>query len=346
MFPIDPSAGTYYTGMISAFDQHIAPRKYPWTLTEVLPEVVRVGDVAGTLSAAGAQLLDETGVLQSGIPLCPPEGDAGTGMVATNSVRVRTGNVSAGTSVFAMVVLENELSQIHPQIDRVVTPDSKLVAMAHSNNCTSDFDALMAVFGEVSRVMGGSDDLGEVYSRIMPLALHGDADAGGLVAYGYLSGEHMTGFTEGRPLFVRRPDSSFTLANVIRVHLFTALGALRTGLNILMEEEGVPIEELRGHGGFFKTPEVGQRIMAMATETPVSVLETAGEGGAWGMALLAAFMKRQDRSQDLPAFLDRIFVSGQGTAYVPDQEEVAGFRAFFARYTAGLAVERAAVEAL
>lgn len=344
MFPIDPPAGTYYARMISAFDDHVASRNFPWKLNELLPEVVPVGDVAGTLSPAGARLLDETGVLVSGIPLCPPEGDAGTGMVATNSVRVRTGNVSAGTSVFAMVVLEKELSQIHPQIDRVVTPDSKLVAMAHSNNCTSDFDAWMSVFGEVSQVMGGSSDLGDVYSRLMPLALQGDPDAGGLLAYGYLSGEHMTGFTEGRPLFVRRPDSSFTLANLIRVHLFTALGALRTGLNILLEEEGVPIEELRGHGGFFKTPEVGQRIMAMATETPVSVLETAGEGGAWGMALLASFMKRRDRAQDLPTFLDHVFAGGQGKAYVPDEKDVEGFRAFFARYTAGLAVERAAVE--
>ena len=346
MFPVNTETQDFDDTMITAFDAHVAPRSLPWKLRDILPRIVGVGEVAGVISEAGARLLDPTGTLTAGIPLCAPEGDAGTGMVATNSVRVRTGNVSAGTSVFAMVVLEKPLSQVHPQIDRVLTPDGSLVAMVHSNNCTSDLDAWVGLFGQAARVLGATVSDGELYSALMPLALEADPDAGGLLSYGYISGEHMTGFGEGRPLFVRRPDSSFTLANFMRVHLFAALGALRTGLNILIEEENVPLEEIRGHGGFFKTPGVGQRIMAAATETPVSVLETAGEGGSWGMALLAAYMTREDRGMDLSTFLDGVFQGSQSAAVAPDPGDIEGFRTFFGRYTQGLAVERAAVDSL
>jgi sugar (pentulose or hexulose) kinase len=346
MFPVDPETGDFDPRMIAKFDQHIVDRALPWKLGDILPRIMPVGAPAGTLTETGARLLDPAGKFQAGVPLCPPEGDAGTGMVATNSVRVRTGNVSAGTSVFAMLVLEKQLTRVHPQIDRVLTPDGKLVGMAHSNNCTSDLDAWIALFGQAARVLGADVGEDELYSRLMPLALKGDPDAGGLLAYGYVSGEHVTGFTEGRPLFVRRPDSTFTIENVMRTHLFAALGALRTGLNILIEEEGVQVEEIQGHGGFFKTAEVGQRIMAAATNTTVNVLETAGEGGAWGMALLAAYMVRTDPGQDLPAFLDGVFSGSARTSVKPHPQDVEGFNRFFQRYTRGLPIEAAAVETL
>lgn len=346
MFPVDPETGDFDSAMLDAFDRHVAGRRLPWKIRDLLPSIVPAGEPAGSLTAEGARLLDPSGNLEAGVPLCPPEGDAGTGMVATNSIRPRTGNVSAGTSVFAMLVLEKKLSRVHPEIDLVLTPDGKPVGMAHSNNCTSDFDAWMSLFGEAARALGCEASDGDLYATLMPLGLKGDPDAGGLLAYGYVSGEHVTGFSEGRPLFVRKPDGVFTLANFIRAHLFSSLGALRTGLNILTEEEGVRVDEIRGHGGFFKTAEVGQRIMAAATNTPVSVLETAGEGGAWGMALLAAFAVRGNREEDLPGFLDRVFAGSLGTAVDPRPEDVDGFDAYFRRYTEGLPIEAAAVERL
>ena len=284
--------------------------------------------------------------MAAGIPLCPPEGDAGTGMVATNSVAVRTGNVSAGTSVFAMLVLEKDLSQAHREIDLITTPDGKLVGMAHANNCTSDLNAWFDLFGQAAEALGAKVPTADLYGTLLPLALQGDPDCGGLLSYGYISGEHMTGFSEGRPLFTRSSDSSFTLANFVRAHLFTALCALRTGLNVLVAEEGVEVDEIRGHGGFFKTPVVGERIMAAATNTPVSTLATAGEGGAWGIALLAAYMTRETREQTLPAFLEQVFAGSMSEAVQPDPTDVAGFNEFFARYHKGLAIQRAAVEAL
>ena len=293
-----------------------------------------------------ARLLDPAGNLEAGTPLCPPEGDAGTGMVATNSVEVRTGNVSAGTSVFAMLVLEKELSKAHPEIDLVTTPDGKLVGMAHSNNCSSDFDAWMNLFGQAAEVLGVEVSTPDLYDKLLELALTGDPDCGGLLSYGYISGEHMTGFSEGRPLFARSSDSNFTLANFIRTHLFTALCALRTGLNILMDEEQVEVDEIRGHGGFFKTAGVGQRMMAAATGTPVSILSTAGEGGAWGIALLASYMTRDNRDASLPEFLKQVFADSMGQAVEPDPSDVAGFDQFFDRYHKGLAIERAAVASL
>jgi sugar (pentulose or hexulose) kinase len=346
MFPVDPDTNDYDEQMVAAFDRHIEGYGFPWKLRELLPEVVPAGETAGTITDEGARMLDPTGTLQPGVPLCPPEGDAGTGMVATNSVRQRTGNVSAGTSVFAMVVLEQKLKKLHHEIDLVLTPDGSLVGMAHSNNCTSDFDAWIDLFGQAARALGVEASEEDLYGALMPLALQGDPDAGGLLSYGYVSGEHVTGFSEGRPLFVRNENSSFTIENFIRAHLFAALGAMRTGLDILTEEEGVQVDEIRGHGGFFKTPEVGQRIMAAATNTTVSLLETAGEGGAWGMALLGAYATRAEKSQSLPDFLDQVFAGSRGVAVEPDPSDVNGFQAFFERYTAGLPIERAAVENL
>jgi sugar (pentulose or hexulose) kinase len=346
MFPVDPETQAWDAGMIEAFDQLVADRGYPWKLADLLPAIAPVGRSAGTLTAEGARLIDPTGQLQPGVLLCPPEGDAGTGMVVTNSVRPRTGNVSAGTSVFAMLVLDKKLSRAHPEIDLVLTPDGSLVGMAHSNNCTSDFNAWVGLLAESARALGAEFSDADLYDKLMPLALRGDADAGGLLAYGYVSGEHLTGFGEGRPLFVRQPDGAFTLANFVRAHLFSALGALRTGLDVLTEEEGVRVEELCGHGGFFKTPEVGQRIMAAATNTPVSVPQTAGEGGAWGMALLAAYSVRDRQDLSLPDYLDALIGDSIGEPVAPRAEDVEGFNRYFQRYTAGLPIEAAAVERL
>lgn len=346
MFPIDIQTQGFNTAFMEKFDVLVADRGLGWKLAGILPEVLPAGEPAGTLTAEGARLLDPAGDLEAGIPLCPPEGDAGTGMVATNSVEVRTGNVSAGTSVFAMIVLEKELSKAHHEIDLVTTPDGKLVGMAHSNNCTSDCNAWVALLGEAAKAMGAQFSTDELYSQLYNLALGGDADCGGLLSYGYVSGEHITGFSKGRPLFVRSPESRFTLANFMRAHLFSALCALRTGLDILMKEERVAVDEIRGHGGLFKTAGVGQRIMAAATGVPISTLDTAGEGGAWGIALLAAYMTRHEKTQTLPGFLKPVFTGSMGAAVRPDSADVAGFDQFFQRYHNGLAIERAAVESL
>lgn len=346
MFPIDIETGQFNAAFIDEFDAQIEDRGFGWKLRDLLPSVLSAGEAGGELTEAGARLLDPSGELESGIPLCPPEGDAGTGMVATNSIGVRTGNVSAGTSVFGMLVLEKELSRLRPEIDLVTTPDGKLVAMAHANNCTSDLNAWMSVFGQAAAALGAEVSPGELFERLLPLALEGDADCGGLLACGYLSGEHVTGFSEGRPLFVRSPDCHFTLANFIRSHLFASLCALRAGLDILLVEEQVGVDEICGHGGFFKTPGVGQRIMAAATKTPVSVLETAGEGGAWGMALLAAYRMRADKAQALPDFLKPVFAGSLSEPVRPDAADVAGFERFYERFQQGLVIERAAVETL
>lgn len=346
MFPVDPKTKKWNQAMLNSFSDLIAEKDYSWRLPHLLPRVLAAGETAGVLTEGGAALLDPGGDLESGIPICPPEGDAGTGMVATNSVVPRTGNVSAGTSVFAMLVLEKQLSRVHSEIDMVMTPQGNPVAMVHSNNCSSDIDAWVSLFLEAAQAMGCRVTGDEAFASLLPLAMEGDPDAGGLLSYGYLSGEHITGFSEGRPLFVRKPDSNFTLANFIRTHLFAALGALRTGFNILTEEEDVKVEEIRGHGGFFKTGDVGKKIMAAALNTPVSTLETAGEGGAWGMALLAAFMVRKNRGTDLPGFLNQVFAHSMGEALPPDPTDTEGFNTFFRRYTEGIAIEKAAVEKL
>ena len=280
--------------------------------------------------------------------MCPPEGDAGTGMAATNSVTKKTGNVSAGTSVFAMIVLEKDLKQVYEEIDLVTTPAGDLVAMVHCNNCTSDLNAWVNLFKEFAESFGVTEiDMDHLYGTLYRKALEGDADCGGLLAYNYFSGEHITGFEEGRPLFVRRPDSKFDLANFMRVHLFTALGALKTGLDILMKEEGVKVDKLLGHGGLFKTKDVGQKIMAAAVNAPVSVMETAGEGGAWGMALLASYMIKKEEGESLSSYLEeKVFGGEKGNQMDPDPADVKGFDAFIKQYKQGLQIERAAVDAL
>lgn len=346
MFPIDIATGQFNARMVQQFDELVAG-KYDWKLEDVLPAVYTAGQQAGVLTEEGAKLLDPTGTLQAGVPLCPPEGDAGTGMAATNSVAQRTGNVSAGTSVFGMIVMEKELSRVYNEIDLVTTPDGSLVAMVHCNNCTSDLNAWVNLFKEYSELMGMKVDMNELYGSLYRKALEGDDDCGGLLAYNYFSGEHVTGFNEGRPLFVRTPDARFNLANFMRAHLFTSLGALKTGLDILLKEENVQVDEILGHGGLFKTKGVGQSILAAAIDAPVSVMATAGEGGAWGIALLASYMINKGAEESLAAFLDtKVFAGQKGEKLEPVEKDVKGFDAFMKRYSAGLAIERAAVESL
>ncbi|MGD8857965.1 MAG: FGGY-family carbohydrate kinase [Chloroflexota bacterium] len=347
MFPIDSTIDNYDERLIALFNELPEVQKFPWKVQDLLPSVLVAGDAAGNLTPEGALLLDPSGQLQAGIPLCPPEGDAGTGMVATNSVAMRTGNVSAGTSVFAMIVLEKALSKLHPEIDMVTTPAGKPVAMVHSNNCTSDLNAWVALFQEFSEALGVEISQSRLFEMLYQKALTGDTDGGGLLAYNYLSGEHLTHLESGRPLFVRTPESNFTLANFMRVHLFSALGALNIGLDILFKEEKVEIDQILGHGGFFKTREVGQRMMAAAMNVPVSVMETAGEGGAWGIALLAAYMLYREKDEPLEVYLnERVFAEESGTTMAPDPADLAGFTAFMERYKAGLVIERTAVDIL
>ena len=346
MFPIDSTTCTYDAKMVEQFDELVAGKGYDIKLLDIIPEVITAGDDAGVLTDEGAKLLDVSGKLSGGIPLCPPEGDAGTGMVATNSVAVRTGNVSAGTSVFAMVVLEKPLSKAYDAIDLVTTPSGEAVAMVHCNNCTSDLNAWVNIFKEFAEAFGIEPDMNKLFGTLYNKALEGDADCGGLLAYNYFSGEHITGFEEGRPLFVRTPDSNFNLANFMRVHLFTALGALKTGCDILLKKEQVKVDNITGHGGLFKTKGVGQSILAAAMNAPVSVMETAGEGGAWGIALLASYMINKN-GRTLAEFLDAdVFAGEKGTQMSPDEADVAGFDKFIERYTNGLAIERAAVDSL
>lgn len=347
MFPIDSTTKNFHQGMLHQFDHLIASKGFSWKVQDILPKVLIAGERAGTLTDEGARLLDPTGTLESGIPFCPPEGDAGTGMTATNSVAVKTGNVSAGTSVFAMVVLEKELSKVYHEIDLVTTPYGDLVAMVHCNNCTSDLNAWVSIFGEFTDAIGVKLDTNELYGTLYRKALEGDADAGGLLAFNYLSGEHITGFSKGCPLFVRTPESNFSLANFMRVNLMSSLAVLSIGLNILTEQEQVQIQDMYAHGGLFKTAGVGQRIMAAAMNVPVSVMNTAGEGGPWGMALLASYMLHKKPDESLSSFLaTHVFAENTGTKLAPLPEDVEGYKAFLKRYQKGLAVERAAVDSL
>jgi len=347
MFPIDSNANDFDQHMLGQFNELLKAENISWTLQDVLPKVLVAGDSAGVLTAEGAKRLDSTGQLQAGSKLCPPEGDAGTGMVATNSVAVRTGNVSAGTSVFAMIVLEKALSKLYPEIDMVTTPTGKPVAMVHSNNCTSDLNAWVDIFGEFTRVLGVDLNESKLYETLYQQALKGDADGGGLLAFNYVSGEHITHLEEGRPLFVRTPENRFNLANFMRTHLFASLGALKIGMDILFEQEKVKLDQLLGHGGFFKTKEVGQRMMSAAMNVAVSVMETAGEGGAWGIALLAAFMLNKAENETLEAYLaEKVFASENSLTVQPDPNDVAGFASFMERYKKGLVIEQAAIEGL
>ena len=347
MFPIDTATKNYNKNFIEKFDNLVADKKFAWKLEDLLPKVLLAGEDAGTLTAAGAKLLDPTGELEAGARLAPPEGDAGTGMIATNSVAKRTGNVSAGTSVFAMVVLEKDLSKAYNGlIDLVTTPDGALVAMAHANNCMGEFDHWVNLFDEVLKATGCNVDKGTLYGTLLKAALEGDKDCGGLLPFNYLSGESITGLTEGRPLFVRTQHANFTMPNFIRAQLFTALGALRTGMDILFDKENVKIDSLTGHGGFFKTAETGLTVMSAALHTPVSALETAGEGGPWGMAVLASYLVNGG-GKTLDAWLaEKVFATSKKTTVSPKQDDIEGFNKFFARYTKGLAIEKAAIESI
>jgi sugar (pentulose or hexulose) kinase len=343
MFPIDN--GNYNPKMIKQFDELIASNNYSWKIANILPSVLNAGENAGTLTAEGAKLLDSSGSLRDGIPLCPPEGDAGTGMVATNSVAERTGNVSAGTSIFAMIVMEKELSKVYPEIDIVTTPLGKPVAMVHCNNCTSDIDAWIKLFGELLDISGTKPDKTALYNMLYNKALEADNDCGGLISFNYYSGETITGIEEGRPMFVRLPDSNFNLANFMRTLLFSSMATLKYGIDILTEKEKARIDSLLGHGGLFKTKGIGQRYMAAVFNAPVGVMESAGEGGAWGIALLAAFMR--EGNETLEKFLaEKVFAGKTGTKIEPDPKDVESFGKFMERYTAGLKIERAAVENL
>ena len=347
MFPIDMEIKGYDKKCLTSFDELAAPYGFPWKLEEILPKVLLAGEEAGRLTEEGAKLLDTTGELEAGIPFCPPEGDAGTGMVATNSIAKRTGNVSAGTSVFSMVVLEKPLSKVYPEIDLVTTPTGNLVAMVHCNNCTSDLNAWVNLFKEFAEAMGMKVDMNQLFGTLYRKAMEGDADCGGLLAYNYFSGEHITGFEEGRPMFVRTPESKFNLANFMRVNLFTSLGALKTGMDILLKEEGVKLDKILGHGGLFKTKGVGQNLLAGAINTPVSVMETAGEGGAWGIAVLASYLVNKEEGESLEDYLNnKVFAGQEGEEVQPDERDVQGFDEFMVRYKDGLAIERAAVEHL
>jgi len=347
MFPIDSKTCDYDQKMVEQFDAKLAEKGMPYHLRDIFPKVLVAGEAAGKLTAEGAKKLDPSGILHPGIPICPPEGDAGTGMAATNSVAVRTGNVSAGTSVFAMVVLEKELKKLHTELDMVTTPCGNAVAMVHCNNCTSDLNAWVTLFKEFADSFDIDIDMDRLFGTLYHKALEGEKDCGGLLAYNYFSGEPITGFNQGRPLFVRTPDSHFNLANFMRVHLYTSLGALKVGLDILLKEEQVKVDCIYGHGGLFKTKGVGQSILAAAVNAPVAVMETAGEGGAWGIALLASYMVHKESGETLAAYLnDKIFAGQKGEALMPDQADVAGFDAFIRLYKAGLPIEKAAIHSM
>ncbi len=346
IMPVDSVTGDYDEAMVCKFDSLVAPENLGWKLRDILPKVLPAGADAGRLTAEGAKLLDPSGTLQAGVPLCPPEGDAGTGMVATNAVRPRTGNVSAGTSSFSMIVLEKALSKPYEMIDMVTTPSGAPVAMVHCNNCTSELNEWVGLFAEYQKLIGRTANMGEVFETLYRNALAGDADCGGLMAYNYVSGEPVTGFAQGRPLFVRTPDSKFSLANFFRAQLYASVAVLKIGNDVLFREEGVQVDRITAHGGLFKTPEVGQRVLAAALNSPISVMETAGEGGAWGIALLAHYLV-DGQGLSLEDYLDgKVFAGNRGVSLSPTAEDVAGFEKYMVEYKACLPVEEAAVKCL
>ena len=344
MFPIDPTTHTYETEFIEKFSALPEVAEQPWNLSDLLPEPLVAGTPAGTLTAEGAKLLDPTGTLQPGIVLAPPEGDAGTGMVATNSVRVRTGNVSAGTSIFAMVVLEHKLKALHPEVDLVTTPAGDLAGMSHANNFTSDLNAWVGLFGQFAAALGTRVDTGNLYGTLFRAAIADDVDAncGGLINYPFRSGEFLAGLPEGRPLFVRGPEARMSLGNFMRAQLFSAFSPVKIGMDVMTKNEGVAVDSLVGHGGIFTTPKVAQKILAAAFNTPIKVMSTAAEGGAWGMAVLADYLWHAD--QPLDEFLDaRVFADAASTTENPDENDVTGFEEFFDRFRKGLAIEHTAI---
>ena len=346
MFPIDPTTGTYNTVMLDKFAALTENTAFTQKLTDILPTIVPVGECAGKLTEQGALLLDPTGTFRAGVPFCPAEGDAQTGMVATNSISPRTGNVSAGTSIFAMAVLERELTKLHRQIDIVTTPCGDPVAMVHCNNCTTDLNGWVSLFGELLESFGCEVAKDELYNKLFAAALTGDADCSGVISYNYHSGEHVTGFTEGRPLLMRSPESVFSVANVMRSLIYSSMATLKIGMDILLNEEKITLDKIYAHGGLFKSPVTGQRFLASALGVPVSLMATAGEGGAWGIALLAAYLAREDRQQKLADYLnDRVFAGATGSSMDPDADDAKGFAKYMEQYRVGLEAEKAAVAA-
>ena len=340
MFPIDSTKRDYDADMIAKFDALPEVTKYPWKLAEILPKVLMAGEKAGTLTEEGAKLLDVSGNLEAGIPLAPPEGDAGTGMTATNSVSLRTGNVSAGTSVFAMVVLEKELSKVYKELDLVTTPVGDAVAMVHCNNCTSDLNAWIGLFKEFSDMFGMNIDINDIYGKLYNNAMTGAEDCGGLVAFNLFSGEPVIGLDDGAPMFARKADAKMNLANFMRTHLYASLATLKIGCDILFKEEHVKVDTLYGHGGLFKTKGVGQSVLAAAMNAPVAVMETAGEGGPWGMAILASYVVNNTDNEAFDEFLkNKVFKGAKGTTLEPKQEDVAGFDTYIETYKAAIEAE-------
>lgn len=345
MIPVDPDTKNYNASMIEKFDNLVAPKGYSWKLADILPKALVAGQAAGTLTEEGAARLDISGNLKAGIPFCPPEGDAGTGMVATNAVKQRTGNVSAGTSSFSMIVLEKDLSKPYEPIDIVTTPDGSLVAMVHCNNCTSDLNAWVGLFREYTELLGIKPDMNEIYGKLYNNALKGDADCGGLVSYNFFSGEPVVDLPQGRPMFVRSVSNKFNLANFMRAHLHASVAVLKIGNDILFNDEKVKVDRITGHGGLFKTKGVGQRILAAAINSPISVMETAGEGGAWGMALLAAYLVNNKQERNLADWLEiDVFDGNTGESIAPTPEEVEGFNTYIKNYIDCLPVEQAAIK--
>ena len=343
MFPYDDVVANFDGARLDQFDALIENRGFPWKIRDILPKVLRAGEYAGVLSEAGAALLDETGMLEAGIPMCPPEGDAGTGMVATNAIEPRTGNVSAGTSAFSMQVLERPLKNYYPEIDVVATPAGKTVAMAHANTCSTEIDAWVNLIADAARAMGWPVDMNQLYGTLFRKALEGKADCDGIAAFNYFAGEPMTGIQTGRPMLVRLPESKLTIANLMRAQLNGAIVTVKIGMDMLAEEEQVETDRLLGHGGFFKTPGVGQQILADALNVPVTTMETAGEGGPWGMALLAAYMVRREAGESLEDYLQhKVFSSAESTVVQPDPEGVAGFRKYMERYVACVPAQQSA----
>ena len=345
MIPVDPATKTYDAQMVARFDELVAPHGFPWHLLDILPQVLPAGQEAGRLTPQGARLLDPSGHLAAGIPLCPPEGDAGTGMTATNAVRQRTGNVSAGTSSFSMIVLERPLSRPHKELDMVTTPDGSLVAMVHCNNCTSEINAWAGLFREYQQALGVKQSTDELYTTLFRIGAQGAPDCGGLVAYNFVSGEPLVGLSDGRPLFVRRASDRFSLANFVRAQLYSAIAVLKIGNRILFEDEHVQVDRIMAHGGYFTTPLVGQQMLAAALDSPISVMETAGEGGAWGIAILAGYVVNNPQRLPLADYLDQeVFAGHTGTEVSPRPEDVAGFSSYVERYMECLPIERAALE--
>ena len=347
MFPIDPTTHTWEAEFIRQFNELPEVAAQPWKLEDLLPEPLVAGTPAGELTEEGAKLLDPTGTLQPGITLAPPEGDAGAGMMATNSVRKRTGNVSAGTSIFATVVLEGKLKALHPEVDLVTTPAGDLAGMSHANNFTSDLNAWVGLFGQFAEALGHPVDAGTLYGTLFRAAIADDVDAncGGLLNYPFRSGEFLAGLPEGRPLFARKPEARMSLGNFMRAQLFGAFSPVKIGMDVMTKDEHVQVDSLVGHGGIFTTPKVAQKILAAAFDTPIKVMATAAEGGAWGMAVLGDYLWHAD--EDLADYLDnRVFADAESVTETPDEKDVEGFEDFFARFRAGLPIEHAAIAAI